>query len=147
MKSKKYIILLLILFATPFVFGADEINKTYFKGVAIDGYDPVSYFTEGKAQEGDEKHELTYKDAKWWFTSKKNLELFRKSPTKYAPQYGGYCAWAVAQGDTAGIDPDSWKIVDGKLYLNYNKSIQTKWEKAIPSNIQKADKNWPKVIK
>ena len=65
---------------------------------------------------------------------------------KYAPKYGGYCAWAVAQGDTVGIDPDSWKIVDGKLYLNYNQEIQAKWEEDIPGNIEKADRNWPGVV-
>jgi hypothetical protein len=74
------------------------------------------------------------------------LAKFKADPEKYAPKYGGYCAWAVAQGYTAEIDPEAWKIVGGKLYLNYSKDVQKKWEQDIPGNIEKADQNWPGVL-
>lgn len=122
------------------------INKSFFGGVAIEGYDPVAYFTEGRPVEGKSEFTVEWKGAKWRFSSAESKALFEKDPEKFAPQYGGYCAWAVAQGKTAGIDPQAWKIVEGKLYLNYNKEIQAKWEKDIPGNIEKADKNWPKVL-
>ena len=73
-------------------------------------------------------------------------DLFAADPEKYAPQYGGYCAWAVSQGYTASTDPEAWKIVDGKLYLNYSKSVQQTWEQDIPGNIAAGDGNWPKVL-
>ena len=84
--------------------------------------------------------------ATWRFTSEANRDAFRAKPTRYAPQYGGYCAWAVSQGYTAKGDPNAWKIVGGKLYLNYDKRVQSTWEKAAEANIVKADANWPKVL-
>jgi hypothetical protein len=85
--------------------------------------------------------------AKWFFATAANRDLFESDPEKYAPQYGGYCAYAVAMGKTADIDPNAWKIVDGKLYLNYNQEIQVKWLEDVPGYIQKADMNWPGVVK
>ncbi|MEL7173254.1 MAG: YHS domain-containing (seleno)protein, partial [Pseudomonadota bacterium] len=84
--------------------------------------------------------------ATWRFSSAENRDLFVENPEKYAPQYGGYCAWAVAQGYTAATDPEAWAIVDDKLYLNYNKSVQAKWEKDVPGHIASADGNWPTVL-
>jgi len=121
----------------------DPVNKTFFGGKAIKGYDPVAYFTDGKPVKGDKQFSHEWKGATWLFSSAAHRDAFAKEPEKYAPQYGGYCAWAVSQNSTADIDPDSWKIVDGKLYLNYNKEIQDKWAKDIPGNIKKADANWP----
>ena len=83
--------------------------------------------------------------AKWYFASAANRDAFAKNSQKYAPQFGGYCAWAVSQGYTAGIDPEAWKIVDGKLYLNYSKSVQKMWEQDVPGNIRKGNENWPKL--
>ena len=123
------------------------INKTFWGGLAIEGYDPVAYFTLGKPTQGKEKFSFEWKGAAWRFASAKHLQLFKAAPEKYAPQYGGYCAWAVAQGGgVAGIEPARWRIVNGKLYLNYDKEVQKKWEKDIPGNIKKADQNWPKVL-
>lgn len=83
----------------------------------------------------------------WYFSSSKNRDLFVSDPDNYSPQYGGYCAYAVAHGDLVDIDPHSWKIVDGKLYLNFNKKTHKKWEKDILGYIEKADKNWPDILK
>lgn len=118
------------------------VFSTFFGG-AIRGYDPVAYFTQGRPVEGKRAYSLKWKGAAWYFYSAENRDRFRMNPEKYAPQYGGYCAYAVSRGYTASIDPEAWKIVDGKLYLNYSKSIQSTWEEDVPGNIQKADKNWP----
>ncbi len=132
-----------LTFCTP---SAMPIN-TDSEGVAIKGYDPVAYFTTGKPVKGDKEFEYKWKGAKWRFSSKEHLRLFMDAPEKYAPQYGGYWAYAVSRGTTADIDPDSWSIVDGKLYLNLNKKIQKLWKNDVPGNIKKADENWPGVIK
>ncbi|CAM4142024.1 YHS domain-containing (seleno)protein [Vibrio agarivorans] len=117
-----------------------------FFGKAIKGYDPVAYFTQGKPVKGDADFVYEWNDAKWYFASKQHLETFMSNPEKYAPQYGGYCAWAVSNGYTAKIDPNAWRIVDDKLYLNYNKSVQEKWQQDIAGNVAKADKNWPSLL-
>lgn len=115
-------------------------------GTAIDGTDPVSYFTSGRPMQGSSDYKHDWNGATWRFVSAENRDAFKANPDKYAPQYGGYCAWAVSQGYTASTDPHAWKIVDGKLYLNYSKSVQAKWEKNIPGNIKAADANWPSVL-
>ena len=117
-----------------------------FLGTAIDGTDPVAYFTEGRPVEGKKSISYDWNGATWRFSSEDNKALFVADPEKYAPQYGGYCAWAVSQGYTASTNPEAWKIVEGKLYLNYNKSVQSKWEGDVPGNIKAADANWPKVL-
>ena len=125
---------------------ADPVYTGTFSSLAVDGHDPVAYFTMGKPVEGSADYEYEWNGATWRFASQENLESFKADPEKYAPQYGGYCAWAVSQGYTASADPDAWKIVDGKLYLNYSKDVQQRWSEDIPGNIAKADGNWPKVI-
>lgn len=122
-----------------------EYNVTRLGGIAIDGTDPVAYFTQFTAVTGLRKFSYDWKGATWRFASAANRKAFKADPVRYAPQYGGYCAWAVAQGYTAKIDPDAWKIVDYKLYLNYSKSVQRKWAADIPGNIIKADHNWPGI--
>ena len=107
---------------------------------------PVAYFVEGKPVEGSKKHEHEWNGAKWRFASAANRALFAKSPESYAPQYGGYCAFGVSRGYAVRIEPDAWKIVDGKLYLNYNKKVQAEWSKDIPAMIRKANEHWPKIL-
>lgn len=111
-------------------------------GLALKGFDAVAYFTANGAAKGDPKYELVWNGAKWFFSSAENLERFRTSPESYAPQFGGYCSYAVSKGYTADGDPEAWKIVDGKLYLNYNANVRTMWEKELPDNIQKGVENW-----
>ena len=96
--------------------------------------------------EGSAAFEHKWKGATWRFANAKNLEAFKADPEAYAPQYGGYCAWAVSQGYTASADPSAWRIVGKKLYLNYNREVQQNWEKDAAGNIVKADGNWPKVL-
>ncbi len=134
------------LFAVPV--SAEAVTPVFstFLGGAIRGYDPVAYFTLGRPVEGKRAYSLKWKGATWYFFSAEHRDRFRANPKKYAPQYGGYCAYAVSQGYTASIDPEAWKIVDGKLYLNYSKSVQSTWGEDIPGNIKKADENWPRLL-
>ncbi len=124
----------------------DPVYTSTFSSLAVSGYDPVAYFSEGKPVKGRSEHELEWNGATWRFSSAANLAAFEADPERYAPQYGGYCAWAVSQGYTASTDPTAWRIVDDKLYLNYSHNVQQRWAEDIPGNIAKADANWPKVL-
>ncbi len=115
-------------------------------GAAINGYDPVAYFTEEKPVKGSRDHSLNWKDAVWLFSSADNKALFEADPDAYAPQYGGYCAYAVSRNYTAKTEPDAWTVYDGKLFLNYNKLVRGLWEIDIPGNVAKGDMNWPGVL-
>jgi len=136
---------LLITSATPSV-AKDPVYQSFLGGTAINGYDPVAYFDEGRPVEGSSAFTHDWNGATWRFSSAENRDRFAATPEAFAPQYGGYCAWAVSQGYTASTDPEAWKIVDGKLYLNYSKSVQAQWEGDIPGNIAKGDTNWPRVL-
>lgn len=114
-------------------------------GVALRGYDPVAYFEENRAARGEERYMAAYKGSTFYFSSAAHRDKFIAAPAKYAPQYGGFCAFGTAGGYKAAIDPAAFTIVDGKLYLNYNRDIQKKWSADIPGYIQKADRNWPAV--
>ena len=135
----------LLLFAAWWVQAVEPVNTGTFNNVAIKGYDPVAYFDGGPVK-GSKELTYTWQEAEWHFSTAENRDRFAADPEAFAPQYGGYCAWAVAKGSTAGIKPDAWKIVDGKLYLNYNAKIQKRWEEDIAGNIEKADGHWPKLI-
>jgi hypothetical protein len=131
----------------PAAFAAKpEIYTSLTSDLAVSGSDPVAYFKDGKQVEGSKSFELKHKGAIWRFASAANLAAFKASPEAFSPQYGGYCAWAAANGYTAKGDPKHWKIVHGKLYLNYNAAIQAKWEKDIPGFIARGDANWPKIL-
>ena len=121
---------------------AQKVN-TSFTGLAIDGYDPVAYFTEHKPVKGRSEFTYEHGGATYRFASAGNRDLFVKDPQRYVPQFGAFCAYAVSRGYTADTDPLAWKVVDGKLYLNYNAGAQKKWEEDIAGNIQKGNANWP----
>lgn len=132
--------------ASPAVAAKDPISTGLLSRVAVSGHDPVAYFTQGKPVMGDKSFTATWKGAEFRFASAANRDRFKADPARYAPQYGGYCAWAVSQGYTASADPAVWKIVNGKLYLNYNAEVGRKWATDIPGHIAKADANWPRVL-
>ena len=115
-------------------------------GSAIRGYDPVAYFTEGKPVKGSSQFTHRWKDATWRFASAQNRDAFAAAPEKYAPQYGGYCAYGVAQGYTVSTVPEAWSVVEGKLYLNYSLGVQSDWRKDPAGYIRKANANWPKAL-
>ena len=111
----------------------------------ISGYDPVAYFTDGKAVRGSGYHVTVQDGVTYAFASDEHKTLFKKNPEKYLPAYGAYCAYGVALGKKFVADPEVWKIVGDKLYLNLDKGIQQKWEKDIPGYIVKAEKNWGEI--
>ena len=125
---------------------ADAVHKNS-KGVAVEGYDVVAYFTQSKPVKGSAEFAHHWMGAEWWFASAQDRDQFAAAPEKYAPQYGGYCAYGVSQGHAVGIDPEAWRIVEGKLYLNYSKSVQKKWAEDVPGYINKANTNWPGLHK
>jgi YHS domain-containing protein len=108
---------------------------------AVGGYDSVSYFS-GRPEVGSDAFTTSWKGATFKFANARNLATFKANPARYAPQYGGHCAWAAANNYRFAGDPKVWKIVDGKLYLNYNRSVQVKWEADIPGLVAKGDSNW-----
>lgn len=124
----------------------DPIYTGWTNNRAVSGFDTVAYFIEGKAIKGKKEFQTEYMGAEWRFSSEENLNRFLKEPDKYRPQYGGYCSWAVARGYTASGDPEEWKIVDGKLYLNYDASVKAKWEADIPGFIASANEKFPELI-
>jgi YHS domain-containing protein len=132
--------------ASPALADKAPIWTSIGSNVAIRGYDPVAYFTLGRPTEGNATFKATYQGAEFRFASAANRAAFIANPARYAPQFGGYCAWAVSQGYTAGIDPTAWAIVDGKLYLNYNRTIQTRWAADRANLITAGNRNWPTVL-
>lgn len=140
--------LLLVILGSPLVAVAESapISTGWFSDLAVEGYDPVAYFTLGEATKGSKAFRTRYLDAEFRFTSQEHLTQFEANPDKYAPQYGGYCAWAVAQGYTAKGSAQNWRIVDDRLYLNYDDKVQKQWEQNIPAFIEQANEQWPSVL-
>ncbi|SLN20439.1 YHS domain-containing (seleno)protein [Pseudooctadecabacter jejudonensis] len=132
------------LFARPAL--AAKPSVFIHGGVAIRGADPVAFFTEGAPVIGSADHALEWEGATWNFASAQNMETFMGNPAAYAPQYGGYCAFALSRGSIATSVPEAWSIVDDKLYLNYSVNVRQVWSEDIPGNIAKADANWPGVL-
>ncbi len=124
----------------------DAVYTSRFSNLGADGYDVTAYFSDNKAVEGKKSFKAEYMGADWLFVSQENLDKFTAAPDMYAPQYGGYCAWAVANGDTASGDPELWTLHDGKLYLNYNKKINKRWLADKENLIVAADGKWPAVL-
>lgn len=114
-------------------------------GVAVHGYDPVAYFTVGKPTKGDAKFAVDHDGARYYFASAENMKTFQANPSAYAPQYGGFCAMGVSLERKFDGDPNVWKIVDNKLYLNKNPDVAVAWNRDVPGNIEKADDNWPEI--
>jgi YHS domain-containing protein len=129
----------------PFAIAGEPAVFSTSEG-AIRGYDPVAYFTIGAPTRGSNEFSASWQGASYRFASAENLARFEADPEAYAPQYGGYCAYAVSKGATAGTVPEAWTIVDGKLYLNYSLSVKQRWSKDIPGNIKAANSNWPSVL-
>lgn len=152
--TKNYNIVIRLIFATillgtfmaPSAYAKEPEIYTKGDNLAVGGYDAVSYFTVGKPVKGDSAHQMEWKGAQWLFSSAENLQLFEADPEKYAPQYGGYCAWAVARNKIASGSPKQWEIVDGKLYLNYNRIIKMLWSRNKQEDINNAKEFWPSLL-
>ena len=118
---------------------------TRSNNLAVSGYDAVSYFTQDEAVKGDKQFSHEWSGVTWRFSSDENRQAFIENPEKYAPAYGGHCAYAMSNGKYVKGDPKVFKVVDGVLYLNYNKSVQKRWVKDIPGYIEKADSQWAEL--
>lgn len=116
------------------------------QGVALHGHDAVAYFTDGNAVPGSAAYEFTWNGGRWRFASAANRDRFAQTPAQFAPQFGGYCAWAVSNNDTADIDPNAFAVVDGKLYVNYSTFVQARWRLSRDANIAKGHQNWPGLL-
>ncbi|MGB8319842.1 MAG: YHS domain-containing (seleno)protein [Ignavibacteriaceae bacterium] len=114
-------------------------------GVAIKGYDPVAYFTDSKSEMGKKEFSYKWNGAEWYFANKNHMEMFKENPGKYAPQYGGFCAFGLSKDKLSSSDPNSWQIVDEKLYLCTNNKVHKMWQDDIKGNVKKAGKNWSKI--
>jgi hypothetical protein len=123
----------------------ERVNQSR-DGLAMQGYDPVSYVAAGRPARGTTAFETRWNGATWRFASAANRDAFANDPDRYAPRFGGYCAYAVSRGYTANGDPRVWRVVDGRLYLNYSAGAQALWEKDVPGNIAKGNANWPAVL-
>jgi YHS domain-containing protein len=141
--SKSVLMGLTALFSvTGFSVFADEITTFTKEGTAIGGTDPVAYFTEGKPVAGTDEFTAEYDEVTWKFSSAENRDKFVAEPAKYAPQYGGFCAFGAAMGFKVPVVPEAWSIVDGKLYLNNSLKVQERFEEDVPGYIRKATLNW-----
>jgi YHS domain-containing protein len=142
----KKIILFLIIGITSFAActkteSVKQVNTTA-ENIAIKGFDTVAYFTAENAVQGNPKFEFVWNGAKWLFANAENLEKFKANPEQFAPQFGGFCSFAVSKGYTADGDPNAWKVVDGKLYLNYSPKVKEMWEAEQEKRIKDGEKNW-----
>jgi hypothetical protein len=124
----------------------DLVNVAGASGIALDGYDPVAFFTEGKPMHGDPGISAIYKGATYLFATREHKTSFEANPGKYAPQYGGFCAYGVSMGGLAPVDINTWQIRDGKLYLNLNPAILDLFNKDFGSCVAKAEKKWPDLV-
>ena len=132
--------------ALPLLAAQSKVYINSVTGIAINGYDPVAYFIEGRPVEGSDKYSTSWNGATWHFSSAANKIKFAAMPEKFAPQYGGYCAFAVSYGSTATTVPEAWSVVDGKLYLNNSLGVRSRWNTDQSGYISKANQNWPKVL-
>lgn len=139
------VVAMLALLLAGAAHASGPVHTGWFSNVAVDGHDVVAYFTRGEPVEGSVEHSTEWNGAEWRFASAEHLERFRADPERYAPAYGGFCAYAVAEGSTAAGDPEHWAIHDGRLYLNYDAEFQTRWEADREAYIAAADDNWPEV--
>lgn len=142
---KRLLTIAAILLISTTIAQAQKSEVFITDGKAIKGYDPVAFFKESKPVKGVESLTYQYNDATWLFSSKTNLETFKKDPEKYAPQYGGYCAYGTAGGHKAPTQTNTWTIVDGKLYFNYNDKVKESWNKQQAELIEKANTQWPLI--
>ena len=144
--ARRFVLVAALALVASAAFAVSPVNSNW-RGVAIHGYDPVAYFADGKPVEGRSDITFEWQGATWRFATAEHRQAFAAEPEKFAPQYGGYCAFAVAKNTTADIEPDAFTLVDGKLYLNYDQDIQATWRKDPKGYIQKADGFWPSMIK
>ncbi len=142
---KRIFLILFLGLLTSFQLRAQKSEVFVVEGKAVRGYDPVAFFNKEEAVKGVDSLTWTWKEAVWYFSSSENKSLFMAQPEKYAPQYGGYCAYGMSEGHKAPTEIDTWTLFEGKLYFNYNKKVKSLWVKDKEGHIKKADANWPGI--
>lgn len=145
MKKLVIVSMLLLVMVTAAVAEKRLINVDR-NGLALKGYDPVAYFTENRPVKGDAKFQSTFNGATYYFASAANKKTFEADPNKYEPQFGGFCAYAASQGHTAKIEPDAFEVLNGRLLLQYDRSVRDLFNKDQQGNLAKADRNWPSIV-
>jgi YHS domain-containing protein len=144
---KRIILTLLVAgLALPVLADGKSLLNLDKSGVAIQGYDPVAFFTDGRPVKGDPKFLARHEGAIYFFASKEHEEMFKSDPAKYEPEFGGYCAYGVSRNKLVEIDVDAFQIVDGKLLLQYSKGVRDDFNKDRKGNLAKADANWPGLV-
>ncbi|MCH2155129.1 MAG: hypothetical protein MK080_03920 [Opitutales bacterium] len=147
MKYSHICLCLFLVFSGSFLQADSPIYTGLFGKTALGGYDAVSYYSEdNQPVKGSKRHKLTWRSATWLFASEENKMSFEADPEAFAPQFGGYCAWAVAQGKLAKGDPKVFTVLDGKLYLNYNRDIDQAWQENRAAFIETANETYPKLV-
>ena len=145
-RSLRQLLAILVFILMGVACNAQQPSEVFApSGKAINGYDAVAFFTDSMPVKGTDNFTFQWKDVNWYFASQKNLDAFKAAPETYAPQYGGYCAYGTSQGHKAPTKPETFTIVDGRLYFNYNNSVKKAWDKDRPALITKADAAWPEV--
>ena len=141
----KFVVAEIVMILVALASNAGEFNES--NGVAIKGYDPVAFFKDSKPVRGKDDLRFEYRGSTFVFATYENRAAFVANPEKYAPQYGGYCAIGTARGYKADIDPSTFTVIDGRLYLNYNAQVQREWSADTGRFIRQADERWPTVTK
>jgi len=144
---RKLLVLTLFFLGVPvFAQMPKSLQNLDKQGVAIQGYDPVAFFTQNKPMKGDARYQSTYKGAKYYFASGEDKAMFDDKPAKYAPQFGGFCAYGVSQGHTAPVKIEAFQIVNGRLLMQYDLDVKNDFNKDQSGNLAKADQNWPVIV-
>ena len=144
MTVRTFVLAAALAFAAPALAQKPEVYTA--GGAALGGYDPVAYFTESRPVKGEARFTHQWRGATWRFASAAHRDAFAASPEKYAPRYGGYCAYGVASGYAVPTVPEAWSVRDGRLYLNYSTGVQQSWLRDPAGYIRKADANWPRAL-
>ncbi len=144
--KRKLFLAFLVLAAWSAMAAAKELLNVDGNGVAIQGYDPVAFFTDNRPIKGSPQFQSEYKGAKYYFVSSEHKAAFEKEPAKYEPQFGGYCAYGVSHGRKAPIKIEAWQIVNGRLLMQYDLDIKGEFNRDQQGSLKKADENWPGLV-
>jgi len=143
---KRFFLLLALITTIPTFAQTKALMNVNRKKLALQGYDPVAFFTQSRPVKGVAQFESTYNGARYLFASVEDKALFDANPAKYEPQFGGFCAYGASQGHTAPIKIEAWQIVNGRLLMQYDLGVKKEFNKDQQGNLQKADKNWPGIV-
>ncbi len=143
---KRLFLAFLVLVALSTIATAKELLNVDRNRIAIQGYDPVAFFTDSRPVKGNPQFQSAYRGAKYYFASSEHKAAFDKEPAKYEPQFGGYCAYGVSHGSRAPIKIEAWQIVNGRLLMQYDLDIKNKFNQDPQGTLKKADENWPSLV-